>query len=513
MKPIAKLIPSLVLLAGVTFSTGHSVFAQDGGGSIGDVTVAVHYTIDTLDGTKTVTTPHRSLFQNIYDPVISYNAEGELIPGLAESWENVDDTTIRFHLRQGVEFSNGEPFNAESVKFSFDQTQLPDAQSRNNFSIFSEVSVVDDYTVDFKTASPDAVAVHQIADFLYPVPPKYYQEVGATAFAEKPVGTGAYMVKQWLRGDRVILEPNPNWWKGTPKAGQVQFWTVPEASTRIAAVLSGDADIASQIPPIQVAQVEDSNRAHISASTAGVQPIWAGIVTDRKPFDDIRVRRAINYAIDREALIDRLLKGYAKPMAQPCAANMSCYDPDVKQFGYDPEKAKQLLAEAGVENLSITLDAPAGIVPQASEISQFIAASLERIGINVEIRLDEWSVYTSRLYDNKNHQAELGDVFLIYYRGGIGGPSTLRHMLDTRSSWNWTHRDDPEGDALWDKVAVTFDEAEQAKMLKEISMRVHEEAPWLFLYEPLSLWAVADKYKWDAENNDFIVIEDISLAQ
>ncbi|MEJ1977920.1 MAG: ABC transporter substrate-binding protein [Acetobacteraceae bacterium] len=195
--------------------------------------------------------------------------------------------------------------------------------------------------------APLANTLNQLADTVFPVAPKYYAQVGPEQFARAPIGTGPYKVESWRRGDRITLVRNDGWWKGTPKADKVVFWAVPEDATRVAAALSGDADIAGQVPPIQTKRVQGSQRAAIIASTAGVQPIYGGISYDRPPFNDVRVRQALNYGVNRQAIVDRLLQGWGKPMGQFSPTGTVAYNPAIEPFPYDPAKAKALLKEAG----------------------------------------------------------------------------------------------------------------------------------------------------------------------
>lgn len=478
---------------------------------LGRVVIAQHIDLDTLDGSQNVTTHHRYVFRHIYDPLITLDQNGDVQPALAESWENIDPVTWRFHLREGVKFQNGEPLTAEAVALAVEKSRDPAAQSRSTMALFSDVKVVDDHTVDIVTRVPAANALLQIADFIYPLPPKYYEEVGGSEFALKPVGTGAYKVKEWRRGDRIILEANPDWWAGTPKATEVVFWAIPEASTRVAAVLNGEADVASQVPPIQVTRFEGTEEARVGTSDAGVQPIWGGIINDREPFDDLRVRQAVNHAINKQAIVDRLLRGYGRVMNQPCSAATICYVEGLPDFEYDPEKAKALLAEAGVENLSVTLDAPIGIVPQAAEITEVVAGNLRAVGIEVTTRVEEWPVFSKRLFDVANRQAELGDMFLMYYKGGPTGEGTIRNITESTNDWNWTHFADAKIDENWKKALADFDPETRKVTMQEISKIHHEQAPWFYLYEPLSIWGISNRIEWQPRNDDFIFVEDMDV--
>lgn len=478
--------------------------------SLGTVTIATHLDVDTLDPTQNINTHQRWVYRHIYDPLITHDINGKLQPALAVKWERINDTTWRFYLRKDVKFHNGEPFTAESVKFTISRMQLKTSQARSYYSAFKDVKVVDAHTVDLITHKPLANVLSLIADYLNPIPPKYFKEVGDKKFARAPVGTGAYKLDRWRRGDRVTLAANPNWWGGTPKATKVVFWAVPEPATRVAALLNGEADLVTTVPPIQVKRIKGSDQARVELSESGVQPIWAGIVVSRHALKDKRVRHAINYAINKKAIVDRLLLGYGKVMGQPCPYETSCYNPDLRPFAYNPEKAKALLKEAGVSNVKITLNFPTGVVPQGSRLAQAIAADLAKVGIKAELKQDEWAVFAGKLFDFKNKQARLGDTFLMYYKAGPTVERVLATVLVSDRNWNWKHYKNPKVDALWKKAETTFGQEERRKALHEMAALVRDDAPWIFLYEPLSIWGVNNRIAWKARNDDFIYVEDMS---
>jgi peptide/nickel transport system substrate-binding protein len=477
--------------------------------SLGTVTMATAVDLQTLDGTQNVTTYHRIIFKHLYDPLLTFDPDFNLIPGLAERWEQVDPLTWRFHLRQGVTFHNGEKFTAEAVKFGLIQSRRPTAQSRNTLGIVKDFNIHDDHTIDLITEVPLANALAQLADTVWAVAPGYYQQVGPEEFSRAPVGTGPYKFESWRRGDRITFARFDGWWKGTPKADKVVFWAVPEASTRVAAVLSGDADIAWQVPPIQTARVKNSSAASIVSSVAGVQPIYGGIMYDRPPFNDVRVRQALNCAINKQGIVDRLLQGYGKPMGQFSPTGTMNYNPEVLPYPYDPARARALLKEAGVDGLKLSIEAPIGIVPQASEVCQVIAQNLAQVGVTATIKLDEYPVFAQRQNDFAGHQAALGDIFLMYYKAGPTAAYTVSELTNTAQGWDWNHYADARVDELWKLWQGEFDAAKSKSYLMEIEKLGHDDAAWLFLYEPQSLWAIGNRLTWAPRNDDMIHAEDL----
>lgn len=494
----------LALVAALTLGAAHAA-------PFGTITMATPLDLTTLDGSQNVSGWHRWVYRNLYDPLITRDGKGQLRPALAERWERIDNVTWRLHLRAGVTFHNGEVFDANAVRYTLQQTKQPKAQSRGAFVLLTDAKVVDARTVDIITDGPLAYLPDVIADTFFPVPPKYHAEATLEGFAVKPVGTGAYRFVSWRRGDRITLEANPSWWGGVPKADKLVFWVIPDASTRVSAMLNGEATLAAQIPPLEADRFKGSQAARVEASKAGIQPIWGGLMYDRPVFADKRVREAVNLAINRQAIVDRLLRGYGKPTGQLCTSDMPCYDPSISPFPYNPERARQLLKEAGVQDLTLRLTAPQGPVPQAAELTQIIAADLKRVGITTKIEIYEAAIYSQKLYDFKNQQKELGDIFLYFFKSGPGSETTMRSLTDSQGSWNWSHYKNAQLDELWKQVRSTFDDGKRAELMRQISALLRADTGWLFLFEPFSLWAVSNKASWQVRPDDLINVQDIEL--
>jgi peptide/nickel transport system substrate-binding protein len=176
-------------------------------------------------------------------------------------------------------------------------------------------------------------------------------------------------------------------------------------------------------------------------------------------------------------------------------------------YPYDPDKARALLREAGVQNLSLKLHFPTGVVSNGPELSQAIAADLARVGIKTEIIQDEWKVFAEKLFDFKNKQANLGDLFLMYYKAGPTIELVMSTVLVTEKNWNWTHYSNPKVDNAWNQAESTVDAAKRTAMFKEMAAVVRDEAPWLFLYEPLPLYGVSNKINWKVRADEFIYVE------
>lgn len=478
------------------------------------ITIGLQLDLDTLDPTQNINTHQRSVYSHLYDPLLMQDADGEFIPWVAERWERIDEKRWRFWLRDDVFFTNGEPVDAEAFRFSATQMQRSTSQASGWFNEFESIEVVEDYVIDFVTRNPWSQALTVLAGYLNAVPPVHYEEVGEEVFSANPVGSGPFVVDSWIRGDRLILKSNPDWTMGVPNAEEVVFWAIPEPATRIAALINGEADMVAAVPALQAGQVEQAPEVRIVQSPSSTQPIWGGLIESRPDLDDVRVRQAINYAVNKEAIVDRLLRGYGRVASQPCPYQRECWNPEIEPYAYDPDRARELLEEAGVTDLQIKLHFPTGVVPQGELLSQAIAADLRRVGIESEIVQDEWTVFAGKLFDFDANQADVGDLFLMYYGAGSTLERIIATVLVSGQIWNWTHFDNERVNDLFIKAQGATDPETHSEAMWEIAEIVHEHAPWLFLYEPFSLWGVSDRIEWQPRLvDDMMLVQDMRRAE
>ena len=476
---------------------------------LGTVTVAQSQDVTTLNPTQDTQKFQRRVRKHIFDALTAYDVNNNPVPVLAERWEQVNPTTWRFHLRPNVKFTNGEPLTAEAIKATLQANQTAPSRNAGAFGrIFAEARAIDDLTVDLVTKEPYAWVLPMTADTMFIVPPKHYADVGLEGFADNPIGTGAYKLDTWRKGDRVILTANSGFWGGTPKAKEVVFWAVPDNGTRVAALLNGDADVIAGLPPIQAGRVEKSGVAHVVAGPSSAQPVWIGLMTNRAPLDDVRVRRAINYAVNKDALVDKLLRGYGKVMSQACAQGTVCYNTSIDPYSYDPAKAKQLLAEAGATSAEITLQV-SPIVAQHREVGLAVAQDLRAVGIKVNVMDEEWSQMAAKLFNRKNNRADAGDAFLIYSAAGPDVEMLQPSLYGSSGIFNWNFYGNDRLDTLLSNAEKELDASKRQALFMEVNQIVHDDAPKLFLYEPLSLWGVSNKYIWQADPGDFFYAEDL----
>ena len=344
-----------------------------------------------------------SVVHALFDHLVERDFEGNIVPGLALSWTVVDTATLEFVLRDDVSFHNGEPFTADSVRFSVERMLSEEAApNQSKFTAIDSVEIVDDYTVRLILNRPDGTLIDSLTSRLAMLPPQYFEEVGAEAFGSAPVGTGPFTFVEWVPDDRVTLAANENYWegsyKGMPKVDTVIFRPIPEAATRAAELKAGGVHLIQDVTPDQIDDLEGAGLVVVPDEAFQLQYVFFVADDETLPTYDVRVRRALNYAVDVDAIIENLLAGLGSRIASPIGPGYLGYDPDVQPYPYDPQKARDLLAEAGYANgFETTLDVTTAGHTDAIDA---VAGYLSDVGVTVEIQDYELGLFNQRWMDS-----------------------------------------------------------------------------------------------------------------
>jgi peptide/nickel transport system substrate-binding protein len=426
----------------------------------------------------------------MYDTLIWVDEEGIFQPALAEDWEvSEDGSEYTFHLRQGVTFHNGEPFNADAVVFSWERAKDAGFEYSNLWQLATTVEKIDDYTVKIATDGPDALFLTTVADNWAIIPPQYFQEVGQEGFDEHPMGTGPFMFVEWVKGDRIVMKANPDYWQeGVPKIENLIFRPIPESATRVAAIQTGEVDIVTRlsseeaksllgVPNVTVIKYPVERVYYIAFNnmTTGVG----------QPTEDALVRQAMNYAVDVDAIIDSLFDGFAKPAIGFVSTGELGYD-NAEPFGYDPDKARDLLAQAGYpDGFEMDMACPAGAYTHFEEVCEAVAGYLGDVGIKINLEIMESGQYWD-LEAAKELPPLFGDSWsatgMEAYRrliGALGGEGAAY------SSWS-----DDKIIQMLDEIKSTVDQQERAKLYGELQVYMRENPPFIYLYEPYTFEAI-----------------------
>lgn len=456
------------------------------------------------------------LLFNLYDGLVALSGDmKEITPALATEWEQIDDQTWRFTLRQGVKFHNGEDFTAESVKYSVERLLDPNAVRFNSpFQLLGEVEIVDDYTVIIHTKKPDPSFLGNLSS-LHMVPPEYTASVSEEEFGSNPVGTGPYRFVEWTLGQQLVLEANDDYWGGRPEVDRLIFRPIPEASTRLAELQAGTVDIITRLSYDAVPIVEQDPNLRVEAST-GRRTVFMhmDLLNGAEPLQDVRVRQAMSYAIDRPLLIDAVLGGYGTPLATIFRPDMFGYTSELEPYPYDPERARELLAEAGYpDGFDIRFMTSDGIINKGVEVAEALAGMLGEVGIRVEVL--PVSLQTMRNMYIGNPEPASGKVeplFMFNYGAPIpDATSPLTSLIKTGGIE--TFFSNPEYDALIDTYASEMDVEKRTEVAHTIQQRLYEDLPVIALYLQQDLYGVNERVEWEARKDEYILGVDMSLRQ
>lgn len=433
--------------------------------------------------------PSALVWYALFDPLVRTDENGGLEPALAISWEPVAPTRWRFRLRDGVKFSNGEVFDAAAAAFVLrwlgsdaGRGQLVAAE----VSGIESVEVIDDLTLDIVTQQPDAILPKRLTGVMM-VAPRAWQDLGKDGFALTPSGTGPFMLTSWNQGGPAEALANPTSWR-VPKIDRILFYQIPEETALIQALQSGQVDLTTTVSP-EAAQDLEKRGFQVSVTpTAQVLAFAINVEGTKNPaLRDARVRRALNLAVDRDAISETAMLGYMKPAGQPGTPLTFGYNASLGPFAHDPEHARALLAEAGYpDGFKITAEAVVAGNANASLIYQLVQQSLRDIGVEMELRSIVFSDWISK-YTSGTFKADLFslawnsepyyDVIrpLEYYSCAKPLPFFCHAPLMP----------------LLNETGVLFDEAERLKKLQALSQAYREQAPAIFILEVSEIAVIA----------------------
>ncbi|WP_083914349.1 ABC transporter substrate-binding protein [Alkalispirochaeta alkalica] len=494
MRTKARLVTTAIMAAlAATVIIAGCQAREDEADQLVTLRVAVSNFPNSLDASIAAERNAQNVAWQMFDSLVWANDDNIIEPALAESWEvSEDGTEYIFHLREGVTFHNGEPFNAQAVVYSWERGKRPVMEWSDRWARAEVVEALDEYTLRITTEEPDPLFLSVMAQHWNIVPPLYTEEAGDDAFGEAPVGTGPFQFVEWVREDRIVLERNPDYWRmGLPKADRVIYRPIPEASTRMAAIQTGQVDIVSRLTHEQAEALES-----VSGVTVVTYPIdrvfyiafnnlTSGV---GEPTEDARVRRAMNYAVDRQAIIDSLFGGRARLATGLMTESNLGYNHSIEPYPYDPDKARQLLAEAGYpEGFSIGFAAPSGAYTNFEQVAEAVQGYLADVGIRADLDIME----SGRFWDLEGEK-QLPPLFGDSWseRSGESLPR-LRGALDgwdaSFSAWS-----DPEIDRYLDLISVTIDQNERAQLYKDLHSYMYQDPPFIYLYVPETFEATRD---------------------
>jgi peptide/nickel transport system substrate-binding protein len=482
-----------------------------GGAPRGQITVAMSQDLQSLDTANHVNISDWSVHRHIFDPLVEKDYDGNFVPMLAESWSLVDETTWQFNLRRGVKFHNGEEFTAESVKATMER-MLPGsqlAQAGLFWTALKEIEIKDPYTVLLRGSLPIGSMLHNLT-MTEMLPAQALQN--ADEFFRKPAGTGPFKFVNWAKGDRIEFEANREYWKpGVPKVEKATIRFIPEGSTRLAGLKAGEIDIVDRLPFEEEASIK-ANPDLTWQPVVGVESQYIGFQCEKPPFDDKRVRQALNYGTDKETIIKELLLGNGKVADAPMAPGIFAYAAQTP-YSYDPEKAQSLLKEAGVQGGQIELIVLKGLYTKGLEVAQAVAAQWQKLGFTVSV--NDMEVARTR-------EVRAAGTFDTFFAGWV----TMSRDADF-ALWRNFHStttgqfrnvsqvrySNPQVDKLLETGQTSIKDEDRARAYAEAQKIIWDEAPWVFLYYTVNAFGVRKRVEgWRSRPDYFTLVKEVGVT-
>jgi peptide/nickel transport system substrate-binding protein len=454
-----------------------------------------------------------AILMHAYEGLTRYSANYQVEPALATRWTFTSPTQVRFELRRGVKFHDGTPFTADDVVFSFGRIKQPQGTMQIYVSGINEVRKVDDHTVDVILAAPNPLLLRNIIDFR--IMSKAWAEKNRTTnvqdykakeenFASRNVmGTGAYKITSWTPEQRITMTINTDWWdKHQGNVREVVYTPIKSDPTRVAALLSGDVDMLTDLPTQDVARLRADSRLKIVdgpevrtiylAPDVGSPELKYSNVKGKNPFADRRVRQALSMAIDREAIRRTIMRGLSLPAGLMVAPGVNGHTPDLDTpVKYDPEAAKRLLAEAGYpDGFEVRFNAPNNRYVNDEEIAQAIVAMWARIGVKAQLVAENMATFSQKFQNFDSSLYMLGWGVATY-----DAQYMIQSLARTRTSgadgnFNFSRVSDPVVDRLTDAMKSETDVAKRNAMIREALVRIKDEVLLIPLHHQMRPWAM-----------------------
>jgi len=444
---------------------------------------------------------------NIHDPLVRRDAKNNLIPWLAEKYEVVNGKDWKFTLRKGVKFHNGNPFDAKAVKFTIEK-RLKSAKSprSGDYKLVNEVKILDSHTVVFVCEKP-YMTLPNVLYFAPIVDEQYCAAHDDEFLAKNPMGTGPFRFVEWVKDDRLVLERNEAYWAGKPDIKRLVFKPVPEAATRVSGLLAGQLNLATYIPPQLWKSVEQSQRVRLSTSIGG-RMVVAVFHLDKdvpKPLADVRVRQALNYAVNKQSIVDNLLAGKAEIIGQPAGPAVFGFNPAIRPYPFDPAKAKLLLKEAGYpDGFAIKFDVAKGMALNDIQVCEAIVAQLKEVGVTTELVVNEWTDFMSRLGDRKTNA-----LHLLSWGGfsSFDAITYLKPLFFTGDKYAFYST--PETDKLILEAEGEINQEKRKSILQRTMNIMHTQCPMIFLHVQSNAYGVSRSCTWEARPDEMIPLADV----
>jgi peptide/nickel transport system substrate-binding protein len=485
------------------------------------VTIGMNELVTSLDPPTDWAIAATWIHMNLFDCLVWRNREtAEFEPWLAESYENIDDHTWRFKLREGVTFHNGEEFNADSIVWTYQRILDDDTMiTYNQWTFIDQINVIGPYEVEIVTVDPEPAFLSKMSGtgcgIQAPIAGQEQKESGAEY---TPIGTGPFKLVEWVKDDHITMAANESYWQGKPEIDTLIWRSIPEVSTRVANLLTSDVDVILSVPSQDWERVNGNEGTTVKqflttqvmmlALRAGPSikwEDWTGITSD------IRIRQAVGYAIDRQAIID-LIGGMGIPvLSRITPPTLGWSDKFINQLGeYNPDKAKELLAEAGYNGEPIVFQASTSWIYQ-KEVAEAIAAMLEAVGLNIDLQVMDVTTFREQVYfpwrNDGIYMDALGNSFFDPWI------AVLSERSDRRERSGWSGPEADEADALIRDAAVDMNPETRAEKYVRIQELINEGAIYVYLYQMYDTVGMNSRIQWEPPLDGFLWMGNAKVVQ
>ncbi|WP_197205029.1 ABC transporter substrate-binding protein [Cytobacillus firmus] len=461
----------------------------DAGAARDEIKVGLDVDAGTMDPRLSKDTSAKRVSELVYDGLIRLSANLEPEPGLAEKWESPDPTTWIFTLRQDVTFHDGEPFTAEDVKYTFDSLIDPDFQApyASLYEPIKSVEVVDDYQVKFILKEPSAPLLSYLD---IGIVPKHIGEKNDNTLSNNPIGTGPYKMMKWDKNSKISFEANEKYWGGSPKTNKLTYFIIPDNSTRVASLESGDIDIVhSPLSPQDIKRIKENDQFEV-IETEGLGFTYLNFNQKHPILSDLKVRQAIAHLVNKEVISSDIYQGMDTPGKSPLIPASWAYDESILGFSYDPAKAAALFKEAGWEDsdgdsildkdghkLKITLSTHSED-PNRMQAVEYLQNEFTKNGVETEVKTSEWPTFSTGLTEGNF------DIALVGWLNLVDPDRSFYNPFHTNGGSNYGKYSNATVDELIEKGRTTLEQAERKSYYQEAAKIVTEEVAYdVLLYQ------------------------------
>lgn len=465
------------------------------------ITVALPGDFPGLDPSKDTSPLGFNYRLNVFDALTELQRDGQMNPRLAESWTfSPDLTEWTFKLRKGVKFHDGSDFSADDVVFTIQRVLADNTTPLRTFiKLVKTVEKVDDNTVKFTLIQPYGIFHRQIS-YVNIMSKTYFDKAGDTGYATKPVGTGPYKLVEWSKDNRMVLQANDAYWRGAPAIKRATYRPIPSEASRASALLSGEVDLVPTLPPSLVDQMKASPDLNVGIAP-GFRVIFVAFNVNKAPFGNPMIREAIDKAIDRSAITDKLLRGLGRPTGVMVPPMNIGYDPSFTPTKFDPAAAKELVAKSGYAGEVISLQYPNNNITMANEIVQAIAGYMTAAGLKVEIKPMEFTAFFPLWL-----QSKLDSMYLFAFGSSqYHAETVLTTMYEDGSH---AYKVDMEIDRLLKAQRMETDLTKQKALIVQAFRKSNENRYHLPLYDEMQAFGVKKSIKYDPWPDGFVRLYD-----